>query len=282
MKKILFFSFTAFLFLLSGCKSEENKVMARYVPERADDFVWENDKIVYRAYGTALEKETLSPGFDVWVKKEGKLVADEWYKGAMEDPAYYHINHGDGKDCYKVAKSLGGGASAPVIDGEFCFPAHNYATYNIVSSTPTQVSFILYYPEWEVAGHKVALAKKITVNEGTNFCEVEDVYSGDFENMQIAAGIIRHKIQQEISGADYFAFWEEASDQNAEPEDGMLGLALYMPAADSVALVGPANHSVAYKTVKSGEPLKYYFGSCWSKGNVPTVDKWFEMVRNFK
>lgn len=278
MRTTITLCLTLALLAFSGCKSEEQKVMARHVPERADDFVWENYNIVYRAYGTALEKETLSPGFDVWVKKGGKLVADEWYKGAMEDPDFYHYDRGDGKDCYKVAKSLGGGASSPLVDGEFCFPTHNYSTYKILKQTPTEVTFELIYPEWEVAGKKVSLTKRITVSDNTNFCHVTDIYSGDFETLQIAAGIIRHNIHSEVSGKDYFAFWEEASDQKLEPEDGFLGLALYMPSAEKIELNGPANHAVAIKTVKPGEPLEYFFGSCWSKGNVPTPEKWFEMV----
>lgn len=281
MKKSFLIGFALLALAAAGCQRDTQKVMARFVPERADDFVWENDNIIYRAYGTALEKETLSPGFDVWVKTGGKLVADAWYKGAMEDPNYYHFNRGDGKDCYKVAKSLGGGASAPLVEGELIFPDHNYATYEIITATPTEASFILHYPEWEVAGHKVSLAKKITIKAGTNFCEVEDCYSGDFETLQIAAGLIRHQISEEISGPDYVAFWEAASDQSLEPEDGMLGLALYMPRAEKVELNGPANHAVAIKTVKPGESLYYYFGSCWSKGNVPTAAKWFEMVKHF-
>lgn len=267
--------------VLFGCKCDQQKVMARYVPERADDFVWENENIIYRAYGTALEGETLSPGFDVWVKKGGKLVADDWYKGALEDPDYYHYDRGEGKDCYKVAKSLGGGASAPFIEGALIFPTHNYSSYEIVSSTPTETSFILHYPEWEAGGHKVTLDKKITVRAGTNFCEVEDIYSGDFESMPIAAGIIRHNIIEEVSGPDYFAIWEEPSDVSKEPENSHIGLSIIMPRAEKVLLKeGPANHSVLIRTVKPNEPLKYFFGSCWSKGNVPTYDKWFEMVNN--
>ena len=30
--------------------------MPDYVPERKDDFAWENDKIAFRAYGKALRK----------------------------------------------------------------------------------------------------------------------------------------------------------------------------------------------------------------------------------
>ena len=94
---------------LCAC-SQEKKVMARFVPERSDDFVFENNLIAGRFYGKALEGNPTSPGLDIWVKLPGKLVADEWYKGyETQSDEYYHHDHG-GKDCYKVAVSLGGGA----------------------------------------------------------------------------------------------------------------------------------------------------------------------------
>ena len=65
---------------LCAC-SQEKKVMARFVPERSDDFVFENNLIAGRFYGEALEGNPTSPGLDIWVKLPGKLVAYEWYKG---------------------------------------------------------------------------------------------------------------------------------------------------------------------------------------------------------
>ena len=109
--------------------------MAREVPERADDFVFENNLIAGRIYGKALEGNPTSPGIDIWVKLPGKLVADEWYKNTVSpgaDPTYYHHDHG-GKDCYKVAVSLGGGASVPFVDSTICYPATNYRSGEILS-----------------------------------------------------------------------------------------------------------------------------------------------------
>ena len=99
---------------LFACKAPEQKVMARFVPERADDFVFENNLVAGRFYGEALEGNPTSPGVDIWVKLPGALVANDWYAHAVEDGGYYHHDHG-GKDCYKVAVSLGGGASVPLI-----------------------------------------------------------------------------------------------------------------------------------------------------------------------
>ncbi|MBQ1636581.1 MAG: DUF4861 family protein, partial [Bacteroidales bacterium] len=121
MKRLL--AIASLLLALAGCQTTpETQVMVRFVPERSDDFVFENNLIAGRFYGEALEGNPTSPGIDIWVKLPGRLVANEWYKGAMEDPDYYHHDHG-GKDCYKVAVSLGGGASSPLIDGTLRYPA---------------------------------------------------------------------------------------------------------------------------------------------------------------
>ena len=283
MKRTLIILATAAI--LCACSSDrEQKVMARAVPERADDFVFENNLIAGRIYGKALEGNPTSPGIDVWVKLPGKLVADDWYAHALTDPSYYHHDHG-GKDCYKVAVSLGAGASALLIDNRFQFPATNYRSYEIVEQTPDKVTFVLNYPEWESAGEKISLSKQITVTADSYFCKVVDTYtfSGEYrDSLYVAAGALRHDIETEYNGTDRFAFWEHASDQSTEPEDGMIGIAVYLPEADAVTLSHGDDHSVCLKKIKSGEPLTYWFGSCWSKGELKSSDAWFETVKNFQ
>lgn len=283
MKKILAIA-SAVLCMISCCNTaEEAKVMARFVPERADDFIWENDLVCYRAYGEALEGNPTAPGFDVWVKTPGALVANERYRLELEENLSYHIDRGNGKDCYKVAVSLGAGASSPVVDGEIIYPATNYRSWEIVDSTATEVSFILHYPAWEVDGHQVALDKKITVTAGSYFCKAEDIYSGDFDTLTVAAGIFNHTPedpdQTTVLGDNRLAIWEHASDTSIEPEDGMIGVAVVMPGAESICpLEANKPHLVATKTIVPGETLTYWFGSCWSKGEIKTAEEWIELV----
>ena len=152
LKRIFILAAALGLFLACAPKQATPKVMARAVPERADDFVFENNLIAGRFYGKALEGNPTSPGIDIWVKLPGALVADEWYKNAVEgdDANYYHRDHG-GKDCYKVAVSLGGGASAPLIDGTLRYPTTNYRSCEVLVQTPDSVTFVLHYPAWDVA-----------------------------------------------------------------------------------------------------------------------------------
>ena len=268
---------------LVSCSHQEAKVMARFVPERMDDFVWENEYVCYRAYGKALEGNPTSPGFDVWVKTPGALVANSRYEGYLrEGDRYYHTDRGDGKDCYKVAVSLGAGASAPLVDGQLIYPATNFRSWEIVDSSATSISFILHYPAWEVNGVEVALDKKITVESGSYFCKAEDCYTGDFDTLMIAAGIFTHDGWEDCyKGSDRFAIWEKASDTSVEPEDGRIGVAVYMPGAESVGVLETERpHLITTKTIVSGETLCYWFGSCWSKGEIEEPGSWFELVKN--
>ena len=287
-KQAIILAFAA-VFALAGCKQQpvEPKVMARFVPERADDFVFENNLVAGRFYGQALEGNPTSPGIDIWVKKPGKLVADVWYAEAQKDPEYYHHDH-DGKDCYKVSVSLGGGASAPLIDGRLAMPATNYRSWEIVEQTPDKVVFVLHYPEWEAAeGVKVSLDKQVTVCADSYFCRVDDTYRfTGAETLTVAAGLLRHSaqetIEQERLTPTAYAIWEHASDQSIEPEDGMLGVAVVVPGAQDVCVHEDLDHGIATREIASGETFTYYYGSCWSKGDLKTADAWFAEVEKVK
>lgn len=268
------------------------RVMARAVPERMDDFVFENDLIAGRFYGKALEGDPTSPGIDVWVKLPGALVADDWYAHAVSDPEYYHHDHG-GKDCYKVSVSLGGGASVPLVGGKLRYPATNWREAAVLSQDDDAVTFVLKYPEWDAGGVKVRLEKTVTVKAGSYFCKVEDRYFGDFDKLDVAAGLWVHDMDAEglkvrpdgkrtSLGTDphYVSLWEPASDQSIEAEDGMLGLAVVMPSAHSGKLLEDEGkvHSTLIATVRGGEPLTYWFGSCWSKGDIKDFRQWTQVI----
>lgn len=292
MRRIYFL--LVFTLLLIGCKggkkavvSDEGQrvatgagVLAREVPERMDDFVFENDLIAGRFYGKALEGDPTSPGIDVWVKMPGALVADDWYSHAVSDAEYYHHDHG-GKDCYKVSVSLGGGASVPVVGGKLCYPATNWRESAVLARTDGMVTFVLKYPEWQVGDLFVRLEKTVTVTAGSYFCRVEDRYYGNFDSLDIAAGLWVHDPDNALTlkgsdGKHFVSLWEPASDQSVEPEDGMLGLAVIMPDARETTLLEDdgKTHTVCLASVKSGEPLTYWFGSCWSKGDIKDFQQW--------
>jgi hypothetical protein len=178
-----------------------------------------------------------------------------------------------------VAVSLGGGASSPLVNGKIAYPATNYRSWEILSEKPDEIVFVLNYPEWSVDSLKVALSKKVRVKPDTYFCEVEDTYTFNTEELTVAAGLLRHDVAQEILGDGVVALWEHASDQSVEPEDGMIGVAVVMPDADSVLYSEDLDHALLLKEISSGETISYSVGSCWSKGDIKTSSAWFDLVR---
>ena len=104
------------LFACQPKEQAETKVYGRYVPERKDDFAWENEYAAFRLYGPALLPENPSNGVDLWLKSSPELRVDSMYYYEFELGKPYHINYGKGLDCYKVAHTVGCGGLAVVAE----------------------------------------------------------------------------------------------------------------------------------------------------------------------
>ena len=252
-----------------------SKAFGRIVPERYDDYAWENNLVAYRLYGPALEtspEKLITPGIDVWVKCTEKLVIDEWY--AKGD---YHHNYGDGMDCYKVGRTLGGGASVPMVGGKFWPMEHNYATAKTLDNGPIRTSVELNYVEWTVDGQPVSLVKRITLDANNRFNKMENTYTGAFEQLPIAAGFVRHEVKDTASGEGWLAMVEAVSDSKQPEVDGDIYQAIIAEGAELHAdLLG---HSLAVVPVASGVKMTYYNASGWSQGGVESMEAWIEAVK---
>ncbi len=87
--------------------NETIRTNAMFVPQRKDDFAWENDRIAFRMYGPELQRtELTSSGIDVWVKSVKYPVMSKLYSKGDD---YYHHDNGEGFDFYSVGESLGCG-----------------------------------------------------------------------------------------------------------------------------------------------------------------------------
>lgn len=280
-------------------EKNNNQVMAHAVPGFKDDFVWENNLICCRAYGKGMESETLSPGFDVWNKIPGRLVADEWYSRMMVeggDKIYYH-HAADGKDCYKVGKSLGAGSSLPVIDGKLQFPATNWRESRIVDKSYRRIVFDLVYPQWEGdRGVKFTLKRRVYVYANSYFFKVKDTYiveapdQNTASKVQVAVGIRNadnmksapRKGWPRLAQIGRMAFWTSPTDQSVEKEEAMQGTALIMEGDCSAPkLTADGKNWVMTRPLVSGEPVIYWSGNCWSKGGFKSQQEWFDFVKEY-
>lgn len=250
------------------------EAFGRKVPERYDDYAWENNKVAYRLYGPALEtspEKLITPGIDVWVKCTDKLVIDEWYAKGN-----YHHNYGDGMDCYKVGVTLGSGASLPFVGGKFWMMGHNYATAETLDNGPIRTTVRLTYGPFEVEGTPVTLTKTISLDANQRFNRMDNVYEGTFAEMPIAAGFVRHDVRQTLTGEGWIGMCEAVSDSKDPVRDGDIFLGVILPGAEM--LPDTLGHAVAVKSVKPGQTLTYYAGSGWSQGGVDDMEEWVEEI----
>ena len=268
------------LSIAKGVREEyTQRVYGRQVPERFDDYTWENNRIAYRMYGPALEtsvEKLITPGIDIWLKSVERMVINDRYK--LGD---YHHDHGDGMDCYKVGKTLGGGSSVAYADGKLCPMTHNYATYEILAEGPIRHSFRLNYPAYEVNGKEVTLSKIITLDANTHFNRMQSIYEGDFEELQVVAGFVRHDVKEFTEEADLFAMREAASDTKDAEADGDIYGAVILPEGQIMA--EHEGHALALTSVKPAEVMTYYSGAGWSKGGditgIQNMEHWMTLVK---
>ena len=140
------------------------KTMARYVPERFDDFAWESDRIAHRIYGQALIKAegTISSGADVWIKKDRGLIVDTMYA-----TKHYHEDNGSFMDDYRVGKSRGCGGLG-IWDGKKLFVSSNWKTWKLITTGPIRSEFELTYDAWDAGnGQWVSEVKRFSIDAGS-------------------------------------------------------------------------------------------------------------------
>ncbi len=251
------------------------KTYARFVPERKDDFAWENDKIAFRAYGKALEKEKDNAyGFDVWVKRTDRMILDERYKLAD-----YHVDHGDGLDYYHVGFTLGAGNMAPFVKDTIRYSG-NYQLWKILDNGPLRSTFQLNFDSWNAGGIKVSATKTISIDAGSQLNRIENVYTfDDAKPMPVVVGIIKRpetgiislNEQQGIMG-----YWEPTLGKNGTTAVGTI---LTTPVTN---ILVDAAQLLAKTTVQNNKPIVYYTGAAWDKaGKITNSKEWFDYLNNF-
>ena len=259
-----------------------SQASARYVPERLDDFAWENDKIGHRTYGPALgapaapgvTKEVLvSSGLDIWFKRVPYPIVDRWYNKGHD---HYHVDQGEGMDMYNVGKSRGCGGTG-VWDGTALFTSQNYASWKVLANGPVRAIFELSYDSWDAGGVKVAEVKRFTVDAGRYLDQIDSTFtfSGP-QQLNVGVGLNKTpadkgqspKLVRTVIEADKAQVqWIEQTG------NGAFGTAVIVPTASEFA-EDPLNHLVL-APVTAGRPLRYYAGAAWTRsGEIADSEQW--------
>jgi rhamnogalacturonyl hydrolase YesR len=281
------------------------KTMARYVPERLDDFAWESDRIAHRTYGQKLiaAEHTISSGPDVWIKKDHRLIVDVMYA-----TKHYHEDNGEFMDDYRVGASRGCGGIG-IWDGQKLYTSSNYRNWKLITTGPIRSEFELTYDAWDAGkGRMVSETKRYSIDAGSWMTKAQSTFSSDDKSpLTIGIGLAERACptnRVEFVGQDqsegWMAYWQ--------PEDkpkGVIGDAIILPKGavkeftnDDAAMTDAKKHAnvpqpthegyppirdmLAITQVEVGKPFEYYFGACWDRsGDFTNHEQWEAYVKRF-
>ncbi len=259
---------------------------SRLVPERADDYTWENDKIAFRVYGPKGQQEalagvkgsTLSSGVDIWLKRTDKSIINEWYKGYLTDPMYYHRDtRGEGYDPYQVGDSRGTGGIGIWKDGKLQV-SQNFVTSKTIAEGPLRTVFELTYNPWSEFGVKET--KRISLDLGSNFSKFESTFESEKPVPNYAIGITLHKNEGEAKLNDkngYYLHWEKIDD--AFVGEGIVVDPKIVEKSMAFTSEIPDQSNLLVIT-KPQRKLTYYAGFAWQKsGQIQTQKDWENILQ---
>ena len=276
MKKILYCIVA--LLCLTACQREavQPKVFGRYVPERKDDFAWENEFAAFRMYGPALKAENPSNGVDLWLKATPELVVDSFYYREHVLGLPYHINYGKGLDCYKVGHTCGAGGLVVLAENQ-TWIGGPYDRWEILEQTPERLVFKLEYDSLLVAGHILQETITITAEAGEPLNRADVVLTGDYEGeLLVGGGIYMHDTIDHFEVYENLGtvYYEEDAmsdktaakmnyDFNGSTSQGRIYLTVRTPEATVTDMQD--GNLIAVKEYQLGDTLTYYFGATWSE-----------------
>lgn len=253
----------------SAITPSEVKTFGRFVPERTDDFTWENDKVAFRVYGPTAQRMveegvkggTYSGGVDCWLKKVDYSIIDRWYAGNTAEPGYYHKDHGEGLDNYHVGPSLGCGGTGVMIDEEL-HTSKNYTAYKVLTNGPIETKFKLDSAPFGSENKQVEQVKVGSIELGSNFTKfVIDVEGSS----TLTTGITLHdktgviNVDENACWGDYWAphYGEELG--NAIVVDPKY----YAGYSEVISDEKDKSHLLMHLNVIDGK-VEYYAGFAWS------------------
>lgn len=263
------------------------RVFARYVPERLDDFAFENDRVAARIYGPSLMKPEeagkstlVASGIDVWAKRVPYLIVDRWYSKGHDA---YHVDTGEGVDLFAVGNGRGCGGSGIWADKRL-WVSSNWSSWKVLANGPLRAIFELTYDTWDAHGTFVSERKRFTVDAGTNFHHVVSTYTFNGKApITPALGLGWHT--KDITNSEltvdpakgYLSLWETYK------KHGALGTAVILsPEAPRKGVEKDALNHLLLSEASSGVPLSYYVGAGWDRaGHFSSREAWDAEVAAF-
>lgn len=286
--------------IIKGQPSHINTlVYGRQYPERLDDIAWENDKAAYRAYGPALQQTgEKAYGYDVFTKSVSELVVEDRYAmdldpdtramikqlreegkkaeaDSLANAISYHIDHGNGMDCYAVGPTLGGGTAALMPDSPIVYP-YCYRNFEILDNGPLRFTVKLEYNPLTIDGDTTVVETRlIQLDKGSHLNRTTVSYTSLKKDYPIGVGLVLHEAFPDRYSMNQEGGYIAYSDPTTEPksDNGIIYMGAVFPNALELAKVqlfdkpvsGAIGHVLGINTYQPGDEFEYYWGSAWSK-----------------
>ena len=297
----------------------EPLVYGRHYPERVDDIAWENDRTAYRAYGPALQRNgERAFGYDAWVKRVSHLVVEQRYatelnvearneirrlkkerKYAEADELFrsisYHVDHGDGLDCYKVGPTLGCGTAA-LMQGDAILYPYCWKEYEIMENGPLRFTVKLTYNPLVVGKDSVVETRIISLDKGSQLNKTIVTFDGLTKAAPVATGLVIHPENQApesyaIETEKGYIAYADLTD-NVNNDNGIIYVGAVMPKKVQEAKAamfsdkeakdrGASGHVLAISNYKPETEYTYYWGSGWSKFGFDSMEAWTDYLDRF-
>jgi len=182
---------------------------------------------------------------------------------------------------------------APFVGGQLWL-GKNFASYRVLDDGPIRTSFELRYDALEVNGTAVSETRIFTLDAGSQFNQVVNIFDGAPEAMPVAAGIVL-KNAGRVVAADktdaahkpvmatakgYIAYSEVGDKAKPDHDNGIIYTAVVFPQALKEAKV-EQQHVLAISVVNADSKVTYYTGAGWSKGGFASQAEWIKYVEAF-
>lgn len=269
-------------------KEQEAICYSRFVPERTDDYAWENNRVAFRTYGPTAQQMvedsikggTLSSGIDAWLKRVEYPVINKWYKKETSGEGSYHEDTGEGLDNFHVGVSRGVGGIAFKVDSLYEV-SKNFKTYKTIANGPLRTLFELDYGTYNINGKKITETKRISLDYGQNLSKFEISITG---TPTISAGLTLHDNTGETTinnEEGWMSYWE--------PHDGSaLGQGMVIKNIDKRIgfdkyLSEEKDKSNLFMQIEvEGSKAIYYAGFGWKKsGQFNSIVEWEDYLSRF-
>jgi len=279
-----------FHIVLSDKKEEQDSVLlcySRFVPERTDDYAWENNRVAFRTYGPTAQRMvedgvsggTLTSGIDAWLKRVEYPIINAWYHKETETEGTYHEDSGEGLDNFHVGASRGVGGVAVKVDSSYYF-SKNFISWKRLYNGPIRTSFVLKYEDWDAQGKTISEEKHISLDYGSNLSRFEVWIQG---TDTLAVGLALHEKNGKVSAIPeegWASYWEPHDDSElgtgiVSPKGFMLGYDEYITEETDLS------NLYTYIKTEEGKAI-YYAGFGWKKSEqFKTAREWETYLKSF-